>query len=420
MFSQLFSILVTIAFLFVVLRWWYIADMRSILKSSQLRQRLSMEGRWKDLEDYFKDAERPRRPFVRLYRKYLMPGSMETQYALFLFKKGRLEESLAKVDQAVVRIRNKPRVFRSYYKKTTANILRGSLRTRILVLGGLGRYDDARATAAELQRLTGPSAKQPSALALLEYNCGHIDEALALALQADAEDMQYDTMRQIVANAYCMKGQHELAIQALSFEPANAEKLYSPAGLETLSKIPEGAELIALKRKKLAGIFPPARWIMLARVYIAMGNFEKALQMLDEAEKSLGSEPALQLSCCRNRARCLAGMGKGEEAERYLERMRAMARETPKRSTMWESHFAAGRAYLSLGRFDEALGELLSSHEFVLHPIQKHSEAYWIAQAHEGLGNKSEAAAHYQAVVADGIPTWMRERAVEALARVGP
>ncbi|MEY2465784.1 MAG: hypothetical protein QOD03_305, partial [Verrucomicrobiota bacterium] len=258
------------------------------------------------------------------------------------------------------------------------------------------------------------------ALALLEYYCGHLDEALAQAQAVPAGDAQYDSMRSLMALAYCMKGDFEKALQALSFEPADASKFYSPSGLKTLSESPEGAKLIALQRIKLAGVFPPARLILLAQVYVALEDFENADRALDQAEKSLGPEPGLQMSYCRRRACSLAGQGKSKETENYIERMRAIVRERPKRSMLWETHFATGRSYLYLRRFNDALAELTEAQRSALHPIERHATVYLIARTHEAAGNQREANAYYQIVVADSIPSQMREQAAEALARRAP
>ncbi|MEY2467065.1 MAG: hypothetical protein QOD03_1586, partial [Verrucomicrobiota bacterium] len=96
----------------VALMSWFVWDMRSILKAGQRKYQLSIDGHWRDLENYFERAAKTRRPFVWLHQKYLLPGNLETQYALFLYKQGRLEESLTKVDQAIRQIESKPWIFR--------------------------------------------------------------------------------------------------------------------------------------------------------------------------------------------------------------------------------------------------------------------------------------------------------------------
>jgi tetratricopeptide (TPR) repeat protein len=416
--SESLNLLYAIVFAVIFVGFtWFSWDMRSILKSSKINQQLSIDGRWKELDDYFKRCERTRRPFVSLHRKYLLPGNLGTQYASFLYQQGRLEEALATVDLAIRQNKNKPRIFRSFHSAATFKTLCGAWRIRILILGSLGRYDEARESAAELQKLAGSHRAQGAVLALVEYYTGHINEALSLAQTVRPEDTQYDAMRGVMANAYSLKGEFPQALEALSYQPTDGLKLYSPAGLKSLTAIPEGAEVVALQRKKLAAIFPPARFLKLATVYAVMEDFEQAHRALDEAEKLLGSNPSLRSIYCRLRACSFAGQGKSKEAEDYIERLRAIVRELPKRSLLWDSHFGVGRAYFYLGRYKDALAELMEAQRSVLHPIEKHATAFWIARTHEAAGNQGEANSFYQMVVADGFPTRMHEQAAAALAR---
>jgi tetratricopeptide (TPR) repeat protein len=395
---------------------WFGADMRSILKSGQRKQQLAIAGDWKGLENYYEGEERNPRPFVWLHRRFLIPGNLEVQYALFLYEQGRFEEALAKVDQAIERNKSKPWIFQSIHSRATFKTLLGALRTRTLILGALGRYDEARAAADEHQSLAGPEGKANAALALLEYYCGRLDEAIALAQSVRPGNSEIDTMRSILALCCMMKGDNEQALQALSFAPADITKFYTPAGLHTMASGRESSELLELQRRKIAGIFPPIRLIMQAQVYVAMEDFESAHRMLDQAEKSMGPKPAIQMTYCRHRACSFAGQGKGTEAETYLERMREVMKGVRKRSMLWESHYGAARAYLYLKRFNDALAELNEAYKFVLHPIEKHSTNYFTAKAHDGLGNQSEARRYYEMVAADPIPSRMRKQAAEVLA----
>ncbi|HZV36449.1 MAG TPA: hypothetical protein VFB72_17870 [Verrucomicrobiae bacterium] len=390
--------------------------MRSILKSGQRKNQLSIEGRWDDLDRYFERASKPRRPFVWLYRRYLLPGTNTVQHALLLYNQGRLEESLAKVDKAIREVANKPKIFSSIYRRGTFKTFCSAFRARTLVLTGLGRYDEARQVAAQLRQLSGGDGQTNAALALMEYFCGNLDEALAQAKIVPPEDTQYDSMRVITASAYSLKGEFDNALQALVFEPSDLNKYYTPEGLRALNSSSTGARLIELQRKKLAGVFQPARLILLAQVYNSMGEFDKAAGELDEAAKSLGPEPAIQLSYCRHRACSFAGLGKAAEAESFIERMRAMVQKTPKRSLVWETHFATGQSYSYLGRSNAAIDELNKALHSALHPVEKHVTAYWIARTHKAGDNKSEANPYYQMVLADPIPSWMRKEAADALA----
>lgn len=402
----------------VVILAWFASDMHFIIKSMQRRNRLSVEGNWKNLEQYFEQASKSSRLFVWLHNQYLLPGTLQIQHALFLYTQGRLPDALAKVDQAIGQIEAKPQIFRSIYHSRTLKILCGALRTRILILTGLGRYDEARAVAAKIPQQAGAGGQPNAALALLEYSCGRLDEALAIAREVPREDNMYDAMRVIMALAGSMKGEFAQAMQALEYEPSDISKFYSPADFKLVSSDPAGSNLIDLQRRKLAGVFQPARLLALAQVYLAQEEFENAARVLDHAEKSLGPEPGIQSSYCRYRACSLAGLGNAAETDTYIARLRTLLQTLPKRSLLWETHLYVGRAHLSLGRFSAALAELMEAERAVLHPLEKHSTAFWIARAHEAAGHQRESIPYYQAVAADPIPSRLRKKATEALARL--
>lgn len=395
---------------------WFAWDMRSILKASQHKNELSIEGDWEGLERLYQKADKPYRPFVWLHRRYLMPGTNTAQYALFLYQHGRLEEALAKVDEAIRQIDRKPRIFRFIHRDRTFTTLCSAFEARTLILTGLGRHHEARETGAQLQRIAGPESRFGGAIALLDYNCGFIDEALAQARAVPRGHKQYDAMRGLTIKVLCMKGQLDEALQEAFYTPSDATTTLSPQDLATLSAVREGAKLIELKNKKLAGIYQPARLIMMAQVYIAREEFAKADLALDEAEKTLGAEPAIQAAYCRYRANSLAAQGRATEAEGYIARLRTMAQQIPKRSRLWEIHSAIGRSYMYLRRYGDALSEYTEAQRHVLHPLEKHVTTYWLARANEAAGERREAARCYQAVAADAIPSWMQKEAAKALA----
>lgn len=396
---------------------WLAMDMRFILKAGQRKNQLSIDGRWKELDEYFEYISNSWRPFVRLHNRYFLPGSFQVQHALFLYQRGRFEDSLAKVDQGIMWLKTKPQIFKSIHKSATLATLCGALKARTLILTGMGRYDEARQASDELRGLEQSGSSSNPPLALLEFSCGRLDEALALTQAVPPKDAQYDSMRVITALTLNMKGEFDQAVQALLYEPGDMTKFYSPEGLKRVSGTTEGAKLIELQNKRIAGVFQPARLIVLAKGEISREDFRGADLALDQAEKKLGREPGIQFSYCRYRASSMAAQGKVAEAEDYIHRMRTIVKELPKRSLFWETHFAAGRCYLYLSRFGDALAELEEAQRFVLHPIEKHSTNYWIGRIHEVAGDHSKASPFYQAVVADSIPSWMRKKAAEALDR---
>jgi tetratricopeptide (TPR) repeat protein len=391
---------------------WYAADMRFLLRLMQRKNKLAIEGQWAELERHFERTPKIHRPFAWLHRRYLLPGTNDAQFALFLFERGRLEQALTKVDQAIEQIESKPALLRPIFQRETKRIHGEAFAAKVLILTGMGNYDEARKVADHLHQVNGSNVRTNSSLALLESYCGRLDEALALAKTVPPEDRQYDPMRVVMAGAYRLKGELTQAIETLMYEPGNISKFYRSKDWENMIRNPEGSKLIELQGRKLAGVFQPARWIILAGVYLDQEAFENVDRALDEAEKSLGSSPVMQISLCRTRARSYAAQGRSTEADDYIVRTRLLLQQFPNRSTVMETHLAIGRSYLSLRRFNDALVELAEAQRFSLHPIEKHQAAYWIARTHEAAGNLNEALPYYQQVAADPIPSWMHHQAV--------
>jgi tetratricopeptide (TPR) repeat protein len=407
---NLIAICVAVAAVALVI--WRRLDMRFILKLSQRKAQLSIEGRWRELGQYFETTPKIRRPFVWLHYHYRFPGSFTVQHALFLYKLGHLDEALSKADLAIQEASGEHPIFWFFRPRRDLKTKCNALRARALALNALGKADEARETAERLKKLTG---RPETIMALIEYNSGHLDEALAEAAAIPAESTRYDVAQNIIALVYRMKGEFQQAIQTLSREPRDVTKFYKAADLETMRASTEGAKLLELRQKKHAGVFQPSRFLQLSEVYLNLEDFKNADLALDRAEKSLGSEPGIQASYCRLRACSFAGQGKAVEAENYLDRLRAIATERPKRSLVSEAHSAAGKSYFYLHRFTDALTELSEAQNLALHPIEKHVTAYWIARTHEAAGDRDKAIPFYQAVASDSIPSWMRKKAAEAL-----
>jgi len=390
---------------------WFAADMLFLLRSAQRRHQLTLEGRWADLERHFEGVEKTRRPFAWFWQRYLLPGGNATQFGLFLFQQGRLEQALTEVDRAISQVGKKPVLLRPFLRGATKAIRCGSRAARMLILTGMGRYDEVRAEAVRLGQASGSSVDANSPLALMETNCGRLDEALALARNVPPAHHQYDAMRSTTAWIYSLKGEPARAVEVMTHEPAGVAKFYRSEDLKTMGASPDGAKLIELQGRNLAGIFPPARWIRVAQTYLDQEAFANADAALGEAEKSLGSNQVLQISYWRTRARSHAGQGKSAEADDCIGRARALIQQFPRRSTVMETHLAIGRSYLSLRRFSKALMELGEARRNSLHPIERHQANYWTARTHEAAGNSLEALTYYKLVAADPIPSWMHRQA---------
>jgi tetratricopeptide (TPR) repeat protein len=404
--------LIPLGFLVVAgFRTWYAADMRSIVRSMQRKNELTLEGRWAELEQHLKRDQTSRRPFAWFYKRYLLPGNSAAQVALFLHQQGRFEEALAKIDQAIKQIENKPAFLRPLYRRSMNGIHCSALATRVLILSEMGRYDEARDTATRLAKVSGSNVRPNSSLALVEAHCGRLDEALALARTVAAESPRYDTMRILMAKMHGLKGDYAQAVETLTFEPASISKFDPSKGLENIKPGGEVSKLKEMQGRKLAGAVQHSRWMMLAGAYLQLEAFENADRALDEAEKFLGSNPAWPTYYCAVRARSYGAQGRSAEANEQIARARVLMQQSPRRSTQMETHLAIGRAYLSLRRFGEALAELAEAQRLASHPMEKHQTAYWLARTQEAAGNRDEAMRYFRQVASDPIPSWMQREA---------
>jgi tetratricopeptide (TPR) repeat protein len=339
---------------------------------------------------------------------------MEARFGLFFHSRGRLEPALAHVDRGIKQIENKPMLFRPVFRSATSKAYNSALAARVLILSEMGRYSEARQTSVKLEKASGSTMGEHSTLALLEMKCGKLDEALAMARKVPEHETQYDAMRNLMSMVYGLKGDFEQAKQSLIFDPNIGAKYDNPGVFESLKQNVEGAKWIQSQKQKLAGIFPPARWIRLAHVYLAEQDFEQSDKALDNAEKSLGSNQILESVYWRARARTYAGQYKSKEAEDCIDRARVMAQKLQSRSAIMETHLAIGRSYLSLRRWDEALIELLAAERTSLHPIERHQANYWIAHAYGSSDRLADALPYYQKVASDPIASWMQREAAAA------
>lgn len=194
---------------------WFAADMGYLLRSAQRSERLKLDGQWAELEQQLRRTMKSYRPFVWFTERCLLPGSSACQLGLFLYQPGRLEVALERVDQAVRQIDRKPAFFRSVFRRATHGTHVGALASRVIILGGLGRYEEARKSADRAGQISGSNSDRNAALVSLEVNCGHIDEALALAKTVPPEHHQASSVRVTAAWAYNLKGDFVQAVEAL-------------------------------------------------------------------------------------------------------------------------------------------------------------------------------------------------------------
>jgi tetratricopeptide (TPR) repeat protein len=222
----------------------------------------------------------------------------------------------------------------------------------------------------------------------------------------------------VASSIFCFKREFTEAINILVYEPKDITEHYSPEDLALVLQNRESARFIALKRKHSATIHQPIRLLSMARVYVDQENLDDATQALDTTEPLLGANPVIRCSYHRYRALCAAAKGDALQTELHLANARSITQSLPKRDTQWETSIAAGRCYLSLRLTDKASLEFQEARRHTLHPIEKHVTNYWLARTAEAAKRRSEAIRHYQSVVADNIPTWMREESLVAINRL--
>jgi hypothetical protein len=73
-----------------------------------------------------------------------------------------------------------------------------------------------------------------------------------------------------------------------------------------------------------------------------------------------------------------------------------------------------------LGQTDQTRHDLAAAERYAFHPIEKHIIPYFYGQVAETARRPAEAIRHYDAVIADRIPSWYRQLALEAIARLQP
>lgn len=379
----------------VLLLVWALADVKSMLRADRTRAALSIEGNWEELTRHFEAALRCRRPFVLLLRAGFTPGIIEAQFANHLYSQGRLEAGLAVADRAVAKSAGRP------------PIQRAALATRVQILTGLGRYDEARAAVEQGRSLGADPPLSEVVAGLLELYLGRPDEALKAAQAALGDPRTEDPARMVASAAHRVKGEFREAVAVLLYSPADIRVFYSADEYRRVTRVPEGAQLVALLREEREGVVQPSRYLAAVEVYLDQEDWNGAVYALGRAEGKLGRHLALLKIYEEFAALTCAGEKDLAGVERHLNAARELLQRVGGRAWTFDHHVRTGRARFILGRFDEAIAELAQAEKLWLHPFDKHAVRYWIGRAHEAAGRREEAVLQYRAVAADGFATWM-------------
>ncbi len=378
---------------------WFIADLNHDRRWSRKRAELGAQSRWKELNEHFEAGLKCRRPLLVLFRAMVGPGLLEADYALHLSNQGEHEKALVWADRAV---RKSAQRKRNLDMTSTA---------RAHILCRMGRYEEARAAAAQANSFNPQSASADLVEGMIELSLGRIDAALALGQKAMNHERAKDPARALVSGALALKGRFQEAVNVLVYEPANALDFFSPEALQQVTCDELGKGLVLAMDEEVAGIFRPARHLGVAQVCLEAGDTENLGRALDRVERELKSHPVVEHIYYRLRACCCALKADAPGTENNLVRARTLADEVPSRSAKYETHQFAGRAYLLLGRSEAALSELRAAAQLALHPLEKHATNYWLARGAEAAGHGQEAARIFSLVTADGFDTWMSAQA---------
>lgn len=374
---------------------WALADLKALLRGDRRRAELSLEGNWEELNRHFEATLRTWRPFGRLLRALFTPGIIEAQFANHLYSQGRHEAGLAMADRAVAKAAGRPR------------ILRAALATRVQLLTGLARYDEARAAVEQGRSLGADPPLAEVVAGLVELYCGRPDEALKAAQAALADPRTEDPARMVASSAHRVKGEFREAVAVLLYSPADIRVFYSADEYRRVTRVPEGAQLVALLRQEREGVVQPSRYLAAVEVYLDQEDWNGAIYALGRAEGQFGRNPTLVKIYEELAALTCAGEKDAAGVERHLKAAREWVERVGARGWAFDHHVRAGRARFIQGRFEGAIAELVQAEKLWLHPFDKHSVRYWLGRAHEAAGRREEALRQYRAVAADGFATWM-------------
>jgi tetratricopeptide (TPR) repeat protein len=378
----------------------FVADMSYDRQWSQERADLGAQGKWKELNEHFEGRMRTRRPLLRLFRAIASPGLLEADYAFHLSNCGLNEAGLEWADRAVRKSR---------FRKCLAEM---TLSCRGTILCRLGRYDEARAAAAQAKSLVGNAGFPELVEAMVALYLGNLETALCLARTLLSHPRAKEAARVMVSGVLSLLGRYQQALDMLVYEPSNVQVFFSPKGLRAMTSDEAGQRLVLTMDQELAAITRPAQHLAIADVCLQAEDRENCEHALERAARELKSNLAIQHIYERSRATCCAMGGDVLGTEQHLALARQLADEFPSRSAKYETHQAAGRSYLLIGRPEAAVVEFRAAAQLALHPIEKHSTNYWLARATEAAGDLEAAACLYNRVTADHFDTWMSADAI--------
>jgi tetratricopeptide (TPR) repeat protein len=405
---------------------WFLADVRFAQQWALKRAQLGAQDKWRELNAHFESGLKCRRPMLLLFQRFVIPGTLEADYALHLSNQGEHERALVLARKASLKSARRLAVHIAVLPAEATILLR------------LGRYEEAKEVvrrgrsllaspaAAELAKTVAkPDLATGIVLqeGLIELCLGHLDAALRLGLEASAASVS-DPARALISGVLTAKGRFPEALEALVYEPSNFDKFLEPVVAAYKSLEPDALDVLAQDQlfqetacrtdEELSGVFGPAVEMGRALVFLEVGDATNLGLALERTHSKLKSNQIMEHIFIRTRACWHAMKGDVAGVEADLARTRQLAAEKPaSRSAKYETHLAAGRARFLLGQHHAATDELSTANRLALHPMEKHTSTYWLARATETAGQPL-AASLFKTVVADNFGTWMQ---ADALAR---
>jgi tetratricopeptide (TPR) repeat protein len=395
--------------------FWFLADIKFAQRWGLKRAELGAQGKWRELNTHFESGLKCRRPMLLLFQHFVIPGTVEADYALHLSDQGEHERALVLAQKASGRSAKRVAVHLAI------------LPAEATILSRLGRYDEAR-TVIEKGRslLGGPSCSSlpeitsrqlAAGLAmqqgLMELHLGNLDAALKFGTEACAGNVS-DPGRAVVSGALRARGRFKEALEVLVYESSNFDKFLEPAlasmephDVDSLARDKLFVETARQTDEQLSGVFGPAVEMGRALVFLEAGDGTNLGLALQRTQSKLKANQIMEHIYIRTRACWLAMGGDATGMEADLARARQLAAEKPaSRSAKYETHLAVGRANFLLGRHGAAVEALKGAHDLGLHPMEKHTATFWLARATEMVAPLS-AGSLFKAVVADRFGTWM-------------
>jgi tetratricopeptide (TPR) repeat protein len=347
-----------------------------------------------------------------LFQRFVVPGLLEADYALHVSNHGEHERALILAEKAS----------RKAARRVATHL--AVLPAESMILLRLGRYEEARhvvqvgrnllaARPAELAKDSGHSNLEAGIIlqdAMIEMYLGHLDAALNLGIEASAASVS-DPARALISAVLTAKGRFMEALDALVYEPSGFYKFLDSSAMDLLEEDKLFQETARQMDEEISGVFGPAVELVRASVFLEAGETANLGLALEQVQSKLKSHRIIEHIFVRTRACWHAMTGDVAGVEADLARTRQLAAEKPaSRSAKYETHLAAGRAFLLLGQDARAIGELKTANHLALHPLEKHVSMYWLARANQAVDH-TLAATQFNTVIADGFGTWMESDA---------